>query len=407
MADILTGQMFEFSNQAYTLLQMLERPHTFTELHSRVPQADQDALSAYLQQLKELAVVLDPDSDEQQHDVFHIERKNTRLFNANQYDIKIEQQGIVVVGVPYSRGNARPNYAYNAPQVLRNVTNSMHIDLLSIAGADNLHRIFGPRASFGKLQELIGEGRVWDWGDLFLHDHEPAKNAYARIEHMARILFTRGISPVFLGGDHSITYPIIKECSIAHPGLQVLHIDAHTDTYTHKIDTIYNYGTHHHGNFATRSLELEGVAALYQFGVRGLGNIGQQPVSDKQTTFYIEETRAMARSGEEILPQLPVGSPIYLTLDIDVLDPSHAPGTSLPTPNGLSYTELLDLLAGCLRNRELVGFDIVEIDPEKDSASRTAIIGVDLILFLMSYLRPGLAQSSGATTRNGENDDYL
>lgn len=385
MANIITGQMFEFSADAYNVISRINSPHTVEEILAEMPEIAPEELRRYLEHLMDLEVLVDAD-DDAPGGIYQLAQKSIRLFDAPQFDERTTEPHLVVAGIPFGRGNALPNFTANAPQVLRNFTNALQVDTRVIQASTCLSGIFGINLDMTRLQETVRNGRLRDWGDLYIHEHEPVQNIYHRIGLMATDLFAHGHRPVFLGGDHSISLPIIRACSEQTGNLHVIHIDAHTDMYEHRIDQLYNIKVHHHGNFARRSLELPGVDAVYQFGIRGLNNIGESAAGPKHHMYFMEPTLEIASGMRSI--ELPDGVPYYVTVDIDVLDSSIAPATNSPVPGGLTYRELLSLLARLMRGRNIVGVDLVEIDPEKDIGHRTIRLGIELLLVLISFLHP-------------------
>ncbi len=384
LADIITRKMYEFDSGAYRVLNLLELPGTIDDVMAAIPAVDPEELHNYLRYLKDIAVLIDPD-DDKQRDFVQMSRPAIRMFGAPEYDESSDGSGLVVVGIPFGRGNPLPNFTDGTPQVLRNLTNALNIDLRSIEYSSTLSELYDADVDFSDLQKSIAGKLLNDYGDLFVHPHEPARNVYHRIELLAGSLFKSNQRPVFIGGDHSISYPIIKACSASHENLHIIHLDAHTDTYFHRADSLYNVASHHHGNFAARCLELPNVHAMYQFGIRGVNNIGESLAHEKQHVWFIGEARNIL-SGRRPL-QLPDDVPYYVTVDIDVLDPAQAPGTNSPVPGGLTYTELFRLLSLLLTGKSIVGMDLVEIDAHKDTNNCTVQTGLELLLFLMSFMR--------------------
>jgi agmatinase len=134
-------------------------------------------------------------------------------------------------------------------------------------------------------------------------------------------------------------------------------------------------------------MAVEGVTAFHQFGIRGINNITADAPLEKQRIYWIGQTREIAAGASPL--DLPDDAPYYVTLDIDVLDPSEAPGTTTPVPGGLRYPELIALIDRVLHGRRVVGVDLVEIDPERDVNNVTTHIGVELLLLLLNYLGHG------------------
>ena len=137
-------------------------------------------------------------------------------------------------------------------------------------------------------------------------------------------------------------------------------------------------------------MELKNIDAFHQFGVRGLSNIGNENVNEKQHIYYNKEVKEIIYESKDV--DLPLNVPYYLTIDIDVIDPSFAPGTSTPVPGGLNHFELINLLQIILKDKNLIGVDLVEINPEKDINSLTVNIGVEIIVFLLNLISNNLVK---------------
>lgn len=196
------------------------------------------------------------------------------------------------------------------------------------------------------------------------------------IEQGVAKLLEAGAVPILLGGDHSVTWPILRAVGRRHPGLTILHFDAHADLY----DEFEGSRTSHACPFA-RILE-EGLARrLVQFGIRTL-----TPHLHKQIRRFgvevvpIDSGLAAMR---EIIASLE--GPLYLSLDLDVLDPAFVPGISHPEPGGFSTRELISLIQAVPRGI-LVGADIVELNPENDLRDLTARVAAKLLKEIVGLL---------------------
>jgi agmatinase len=205
------------------------------------------------------------------------------------------------------------------------------------------------------------EGALVDAGDLDLSGDAPRE----AIERGARDVIARGGCPLALGGDHSITYPLLRAVRLSHPRLTILHIDAHADLYEEFEGDLYSHAC----PFA-RIME-EGLAdRLLQVGIRTL-NAHQRAQADR---FGVEviDMRAWSAGSR---PQL--SGPVYLSLDLDGLDPAFAPGVSHWEPGGLSVREVISLVQGI--QGPLVGADVVEYNPARDPSGITAAVAAKLV----------------------------
>lgn len=205
-----------------------------------------------------------------------------------------------------------------------------------------------------------------DAGDLALDGIADPRDS---IREGVTELLDRGATPILLGGDQSITWPIVRAVRARAERLTILHLDAHPDLY-HTLD---GDRLSHASPFA-RIMEEKLANQLVQIGVRTMN--GHQ--RDQARRFGVEVIPM--RSGVEamITAARRLDGPVYLSLDLDVLDPAFAPGISHPEPGGLSTRELIAIVQAIPRGR-LVGADIVELNPANDLRDLTARVAVKLL----------------------------
>lgn len=212
------------------------------------------------------------------------------------------------------------------------------------------------------------EGAVADAGDLDLSGDAPRE----AIEAGARDVIANGGRPLALGGDHSITYPLLRAFRPSHPRLTILHIDAHADLYEDFEGDLYSHAC----PFA-RVME-EGLAdRLVQVGIRTL-NMHQCAQGDR---YGVEVIDMRAWSGGA-RPEL--SGPVYLSLDLDALDPVFAPGVSRWEPGGLTVREVISLVQGM--PGPLSGADLVEYNPVRDPSGITAVVAAKLVKEIASRM---------------------
>ncbi len=182
----------------------------------------------------------------------------------------------------------------------------------------------------------------------------------AAIEDSVAGLLSRNLRPLSLGGDHSITYPIIRAVSKRHPRLSILHFDAHPDLY----DDFQGNRYSHASPFA-RIMEEQLVQRLVQVGIRTLN--GHQR---EQAARFGAEVHEMKDWRDDL--EFNFETPVYISVDIDGLDPAYAPGVSHREPGGLSTRQVLDLIHRV--TPPVVGADIVEFNPRMDTGNITAMV---------------------------------
>jgi agmatinase len=187
----------------------------------------------------------------------------------------------------------------------------------------------------------------------------------ARIETAVGELLDRGLAPICLGGDHSVTYPILRAVGPRHPRLSILHFDAHPDLY----DEFQGDRFSHACPFA-RIME-EGLAQrLVQVGLRTVSRHQRE-----QAARFGVEMVEMRRYRDDFDPGF--DTPVYVTFDLDGLDPAYAPGVSHPEPGGLSTRQAVDLIHRI--RTPLAGADVVELNPALDPSGLTAMVAGKLV----------------------------
>ncbi|ABO49035.1 agmatinase [Desulforamulus reducens MI-1] len=174
--------------------------------------------------------------------------------------------------------------------------------------------------------------------------------------------------PLVLGGEHLVSLPVIEQVVKKHPGLKVLHFDAHAD-----LRQDYMGQTLSHASVMRRVTDLVGSQNIYQFGIRS-GTREEFDYARGNTRMYPGKVLEPLK---QVLMELS-GHPVYITLDIDVVDPAYAPGTGTAEPGGCSSAEILEAIH-VLKDLNVVGMDLVEISPVYDHSERTALLGAKLV----------------------------
>ena len=209
---------------------------------------------------------------------------------------------------------------------------------------------------------VLGPGGLEDAGDLALGGPEAARRV---IEEQVRLIAASGRAPILLGGDHSVTYPILRAIGPLQPKLTVLHIDAHADLY----DEFEGDRFSHACPFA-RAMEESLTSQLVQVGIRTL--TGEQAAQAARFGVEMIDMRAWADGARPS-----IAGPVYVSIDLDGLDPAFAPGVSHREPGGLSVREVLTMLAAT--NGPIVGADIVEYNPSQDVGGLTAQVAAKFV----------------------------
>jgi arginase len=258
----------------------------------------------------------------------------------------LPRHAVAVVGVPWDEHSSLHRGCAGGPAAVRTAWRSGSMNLC----AENGH-------------DLGADARLVDVGDI-----DVSADALARIAGSLHALAARGARTIAIGGDHAVTYPVVRGLAAAHAGLTILHLDAHPDLY----DELDGNRLSHACPFA-RIME-EGLARrLVQLGIRTL--TPHQRAQGQRFGVHMVGMREWRPDLD--LAALGLAAPLYVSIDLDVLDPAHAPGVSHHEPGGASVRDVLRVI------QELpvapVGADIVELNPRRDHHDMTAMVALKLV----------------------------
>ncbi|MHB1419936.1 MAG: agmatinase [Bacillota bacterium] len=258
------------------------------------------------------------------------------------------QAGIALVGAPMDfTVSFRPG-ARRGPQAIRAVSEGLED-----------YSVY--------LDRELGEICYHDWGDILL-PFGNVKESLRRIRESVKWLVTQGKKVIVIGGEHLITYPILEVMAEAYPGLAVIHFDAHAD-----LRADYMGEKLSHATVMRRAVQILGGENIYQLGIRS-GTREEFAYARKHTHLYLDQVLEPIPGILETLQ----GRPVYITLDIDVVDPAFAPGTGTPEPGGCTSREIMEAVSK-LGALTVVGMDLVEVQPASDMSERTALLAAKLI----------------------------
>ncbi len=215
-------------------------------------------------------------------------------------------------------------------------------------------------------------GSFEDAGDL--QDME-APDAYTRIESAIAQIVENKKRPLSLGGDHSVTYPVLRAIGKRIPGITLVHFDAHPDLYAD-----YEGNPHSHASPFARICEDKLVQRLVQIGIRTL-NDHQRSQAEKYGVEIFEMRNLPDPAA------LKLTGPLYISFDLDVLDPAFAPGISHWEPGGLTTREAIRYLHAL--PAPIIGADLVEFNPARDSSGLTAIVAAKILKELLGKMLRG------------------
>ena len=251
------------------------------------------------------------------------------------------------MGVPLDRNSTFLQGPALGPGRIREALHNGASNLVTESGLDLGSATWWKDTGDAPVFELVGEAGVV----------AVAQAAAQRLDSGARLLS--------LGGDHSVSHPLIEAHADRHEGLSVLHVDAHPDLY----DQFFGDRHRHSCPFA-RVMETGKVKRLVQVGIRAL-----TPHQREQADRFAVEIVEMKDWQPGWTPEF--DGPVYLTVDLDGLDPAFAPGVSHHEPGGLSTRDVLTLIQGF--RGQLVGADIVELNPHRDLVGMTAAVAAKLV----------------------------
>lgn len=259
---------------------------------------------------------------------------------------------LAIVGIPLDENSSFMEGARLAPQIIRDAFHSASSNMCAENEVD------------------LSKNISWlDVGDLELEEGE---KAIRQITTDINTLLDKDVKIISLGGDHSITYPVIKAYAQRYPNLTILHLDAHPDLYDDFEENPYS-----HASPFARIMEAQLAKRLVQVGIR---------------TINPHQRDQAKRFGVEIIPMKDwqgqlfknFSNPVYISLDLDVLDPAFAPGVSHHEPGGMTTRELISIIQSLKAN--IVGADIVELNPKRDHGGVTAMVAAKMLKELMAKM---------------------
>ncbi len=224
--------------------------------------------------------------------------------------------------------------------------------------------------------------RVADLGDIATNPYD-LKDSLRRIQEGLQEILEADCRPLILGGDHTLTLPALRAMHARHGPVGLLHVDAHADINERMFGELYAHGTPFRRAVEEGLLDCERVV---QVGIRGTGYASEDLDWPRSQGFRVVPAedcwhRSLTPLMGEVRHQLG-GGPVYLSFDIDALDPSLAPGCGTPELGGLTGAQALEILRGC-QGLQLVGADLVEVCPAYDPSGNTALMAANLLFEML------------------------
>ena len=260
----------------------------------------------------------------------------------------------MLLGVPFDGNSSFLRGAAEAPPLIREALRCNSSNLWTENGVD-----LGRADGFG------------DAGDLALSE----QTAFEQIERSVGVLCAKAQRPVCLGGDHSITYPVLRAVAKRYQNLTIVHFDAHPDLYDE-----FEGDRHSHACPFARIMEERLAKQLIQVGIRTMNQ--HQRLQAHRFKVEVVEMRELPA-----YRRLKLRGPVYISFDMDVLDPAFAPGISHREPGGMSVREAISHLQAIRGN--IVGADIVEYNPRQDVSQLTAMVAGKILKEILGKMIGG------------------
>ena len=237
--------------------------------------------------------------------------------------------------------------------------------------------------------------KVVDIGDVPMDSRFDLTRSHSNIRDFAQLIVSAGVIPLAVGGDHSVSHPLLQAVAMNGP-VGMIHIDAHCDT-----GGSYEGEKFHHGG-PFRNAVLDGVLdpeRTIQIGIRGSAEYIWE--FSKDSGMQVVHARDLSSIGIDAVVQqardLVGDGPVYLSFDIDSLDPAFAPGTGTPEVGGLTTREAMQLIRG-MKGLNIVGGDVVEVAPQYDPTTNTAHHGAQMLFEILSVIQFSPFRNTGKKT---------
>ena len=265
-------------------------------------------------------------------------------------DKELKDANTVLFGVPYDGTTSYRPGARFGPKSIRN--ESFGIESYSIYQDKDLE-----------------DANVFDYGDLDIPVSQASK-VIKEVKDFTSKLLLSGKTPIMIGGEHLISLGAVKALAEKHPNLTLIHFDAHADLREDYLGEKLS-----HACVIRRCIELSSQILVYQFCIR---SADKQEVNYAKENIQVNMQKYNFENLGNILNKI-ADSPIYLTIDLDCLDPSVLPGTGTPEPGGVSFKELREAVTMVASQGKVVGADIVELNPMCDHSGVSTIVAAKLL----------------------------
>ena len=265
-------------------------------------------------------------------------------------DCNYEQSKIVLFGAPFDSTSSFKSGQKFSPSEMRN---------LSKWCIESYSEI---------LQDDLKNNPIFDAGDLNLQNISIKQSFQTVYKTVSEISNDRKI-PFMIGGNHSVTYPSVLALLKLYPDLCIIHFDAHADL-SYSLDG----SKYSHGCVMMRCYEKLGQNRIFQFGIRSCSSEEMNFIRSGNVYTEMRDSKTLINKIQEI-----GNRPVYITVDLDILDPSIFPGTGTPEACGYSYNKLLKSILLCINNCNVIGMDNVELLPSNDKSDNSTAVACKLL----------------------------
>ena len=287
-------------------------------------------------------------------------------FMNQPYSQDLEGVDVAIAGIPFEMGTAPGNIM--APKAIRNVS-------WLLRSTSSLHLI-----------DVWKELNIVDYGDMTVFTGD-MQQSFPVIEETVGKILSAGVIPICMGGCHSVTYPELKAIAGAYSDVALIQFDSHTDTH----DVYFGNQRYTSGSVVRRAIEdkLVDPAHSIQVGIHGTmysPNDIQQSLDLGIAVLTVDDVAELGpREVAKRIRERVGDRKVFLTFDMDCVDPAFAPGTARAEPGGMTSREVLGILRE-LRGLDFVGFDTAEINPLHDTADLTTILGANVIFEFLALI---------------------
>lgn len=276
-----------------------------------------------------------------------------------------------IVGIPYDMGTTDYPGARLAPRKIREASTQF-----AYTSSEGFYGLSNSKRGFYNIEEkkwTFKEKECFDIGDIEVVAGEPAKT-FDLIKDSASYLLSKNIIPLFLGGDHAISYPILQAFKNVS-NITILHFDAHMDYWNPSHNSNYD-----HSCSMWNISRLKNISHIYQFGIRGLNHKPEMLADAFKNKVLTYTAKEIFENIENVKKSLLMTKNVYISFDIDFFDPSIAPGTGAREIGGPNYQQAIQLIRDVVKFTNLVGMDLVEVNPLLDTSGITSLLAARLLL---------------------------